>query len=81
MTPRSFHALMAVLIRIGLLLALAIMLIAENVQAHAFTGQPAGASAATHIMGDSPVGAASLFCVDSSARQRGRLAGVERCSR
>jgi hypothetical protein len=35
MTPRVFHSLVAALIRIGLLVALAIMLMAENAQAHA----------------------------------------------
>ncbi len=36
MSPRAFDSLMAALIRIGLLLALVIMLIAENAQAKRF---------------------------------------------
>lgn len=48
MSPRVFHALVAALIRVGLLLALVIMLMAENAQAQpvqarsaSFAGQPA----------------------------------------
>jgi hypothetical protein len=40
MTPRVFHSLVAALIRIGLLLALVIMLMAENAQAQPFSAQP-----------------------------------------
>lgn len=54
MSPRVFHALVAALIRIGLLLALVIMLMAENAQAQpvqarsaSFTGEPAPAAALT----------------------------------
>jgi|GEM_PF-4175678 len=45
MSPRVFHALVTALIRIGLLLALVIMLMAENAQAQPVL-RPAAAFAA-----------------------------------
>ena len=51
MTPRIFHSLVAVVIRVGLLLALVIMLMAENAQARPTFTQP----------GCTPAGAQSQF--------------------
>ena len=49
MTPRIFHSLVAVLIRVGLLLALVIMLMAENAQAQPIVAQPACAPTGVHL--------------------------------
>jgi hypothetical protein len=53
MTQRASESLVAALIRIGLLLALAIMLMAENAQAQSFTvstrSHPARASSPTGL--------------------------------
>jgi hypothetical protein len=52
MSPRVFHALVAALIRIGLLLALVILLMAENAQAQTIDSKPAGeVSAIAQIAG------------------------------
>lgn len=48
MSPRVFHALVTALIRIGLLLALVIMLMAENAQAQPIL-RPAAALAASAL--------------------------------
>lgn len=68
MTPNAFHSLVAALIRVGLLLALAILLMAENAQAHAASSQPAAQSAATYLSKASSRVPAGVF-TSSSLRQ------------
>jgi hypothetical protein len=56
MTQRASESLVAALIRVGLLLALAIMLMAENAQAqppspHLQTGHSTGLQLQTHVAG------------------------------